>query len=184
MGGLRKKFETVRIVAKGAIDTTPVKLSDRTIDGYIQQLKLLAVKMRVMNRQADPHFRHFNVIPWLEDCMAIVAAVRRDFSYSHSTQHKLASAVQSACVTHELVPVTAECRARYTAELREFTQRRNDRDAAAPPVHRTVDVLWNNVVAGVLKLGREDFGSDLHLILALYTLIPVRRLEYRTCRFV
>jgi hypothetical protein len=45
-------------------------------------------------------------------------------------------------------------------------------------------VLWNKIVEGYLKIAHEDFGSDLHLILALYTLIPVRRLEYRTCRMV
>jgi hypothetical protein len=181
---LREKLETVRTVPKGAKNGELAPLSPATIDDYIRLIKRLALTMKVVDKNTDPHFERFDVVPWLEHCTAIVDAVRRDFSYSKSTQLKLATAVQSVCVTHNLVPVTAECKAKYTADLREFTAERNDREAVAAPVARTIEVLWNQIVGGVLKLGREDFGSDLHLILALYTLIPVRRLEYRTCRFV
>ena len=47
-----------------------------------------------------------------------------------------------------------------------------------------VDVSWDVIVAAEKQLRDNEYASEQHLVLALYTLLPPRRGDYFDCRYV
>jgi hypothetical protein len=153
-----------------------LELSPTTVRDYIAKMKTLS------GRLEERDIAHM-----LENCHRVIDYIenfqtRNGQPYATATKKAYFTAICSMC-RYKIVEVSDECLRAYEMHMKEHADQLAENAARNDDSPQTRGLTWADVMEGHEKLHREDPASMDDLMLAMYTMIPPRRLiDYRNMR--